>query len=100
MRSEHEVIVKMVERVRNRLKEADQSRFRLDIEVHGEVQTGKPKMCYKLSKDTYGSAVEGNDIDEVLTEHLRRCGWVERNKPLELTFNSDEEDEEDREHII
>jgi len=90
MTTEHEVIVKMVERIRQRLMDADQSYFRLDIEVMGDVH-GKPSMCYKLGKSSYNSdTVEGNDIDAVLNEHLRRQGWKETNKPLELTFDEPE----------
>jgi len=89
MTTEHEVIVKMVERVMNKLRDADHDRFHLVIDVSGEVH-GKPLLTYKLSKSHYGNDVEGNDIDAVLDEHLRRHGWTEANKPLELTFDEPE----------
>ena len=94
MTTEHEVIVNMVDRIRTKLQDADQSYFRLDIEVQGDTH-GKPTMSYKLGKSYGGDSVEGNDIDEVLREYLRRQGWKDTNKPLELTFASDA----GREHV-
>ena len=93
--SEHGAVVRMVDRLRRKLAQADESTFTLDIKIHGNAQSGKPTMSYRLQDDKYGSDsvdVKGNSVDEVLSEYLRRKGWVEKNAPLELTFESNGDD--------
>lgn len=85
--SEHGAIVRMVDRVRRKLAIADQSYMSLRIEVSGQVDK-KPTMSYNLQISSYGETVTGNDLNEVLAESLRRVGWKEKNKPLELTFEN------------
>lgn len=85
--SEHGAIVRMVDRVRRKLAQADISWMSLEINVEGDVNK-RPTMTYIVDLDRYSSdfRVKGNNLDEVVREALRRKGWTEHNKPLELTF--------------
>ena len=81
----HFVVCEAVKAVRQRLANADQSYFKLEIDAAGRVQEGDVKITYSLSDSIYGSnKVDGSSIEAVTTEFLRRKGWSERHAPLEL----------------
>jgi hypothetical protein len=82
----HEAFVAAAHEVRNRLGAADISGFHLRVEVEGRTLSDADSalITYKIAKSTYSNGVEGNDLEVVLVEYLRRNGWDQRNAPLAL----------------
>ena len=75
--------------VREQLRRADLScNFSLEIKIEGPIQTGDAKLTYKLDHTkNYDSSVMGNTLADVTWELLRRCGWNENHRGLQLTWN-------------
>ena len=65
--------------VRARLARANIRRIELEISIDGRVD-GDVLLNYSLGE--YGAAVKGRNLDELVTEYLRRKGWDERHQPL------------------
>ena len=65
--------------IRSRLGKANQRRIELTIELEGRVD-GDLMLTYKIGE--YGHQVSGRNLDELVTEYLRRKGWDERHQPL------------------
>lgn len=86
--SEHGAVVRMVDRVKRKLAQAEQGEFFIEVYITGNAQSGRPEMSFTVGKNSYSEKVKGNNLDETLREYLRRVGWTEHNKPLELTFES------------
>jgi len=83
--SEHGALMRMADRIRKKFAAADLGYMSLEIKIKGKPD-GKPTMSYEVSHEQYGAPVKGNDLDETVRECLRRQGWTEVNKPLEITF--------------
>jgi hypothetical protein len=80
-------IKREVKNIRQRLADADiGSEFNLTIQASGRVQDGDVKITYKLAKDTYSTAVEGNSLTPTTDEYMRRMGWNSANAPKEISF--------------
>jgi hypothetical protein len=77
----HSTIVALAERVRAELQQCETLR-RMDftIEVEGRIHYGDMELKYWIGK--YAKELKGNNIDELLTEWLRRHGWELAHQPL------------------
>ena len=61
--------------------------FNFRVEASGRVTDGEVKLAFRLGPDGYSSgAVEGNSIEPVVSEYLRRHGWKKVNAPLAISF--------------
>jgi hypothetical protein len=80
-----------VKALRAAFEETEISRFKLEIEVSGEVMSGDLKVEYALREGSWGEPVKGGDLQAVFDELLRRKGWTERNAPLCLPRVDDDD---------
>jgi len=68
--------------IRERVKLTENvNHIHFEIEVKGRPDSDL-KIAYKLGE--WSGQVEGNAVEPVLNEFLRRCGWDQSNKPLSL----------------
>lgn len=84
----HTVYTNAIEEIRQRLGEADISYFHFEIRAKGRTQTDRceVEIIYCLSGEWGDSSVEGDTLENVITEFLRRKGWKDAHKPLRLTY--------------
>ena len=83
----HASFVACTNYVRERLAEANIGSFNLQIKASGRTMTDRSevKIEYRLGDSEWGyNSVEGNSLEAVCTEMLRRHGWNESHKPLAL----------------
>jgi len=74
--------------VRDQLADMDSLySFNLRLEADGHVHQGDINITIKLSSGTYSTGVEGNRLEPVVTEYMRRNGWDDANAPLCLSYN-------------
>lgn len=74
--------------VRNQLADVDSLRsFNLRFEAEGHVHHGDINITIKLSSGAYSYGVEGNRLEPVVVEYMRRNGWEEANAPLCLSYS-------------
>lgn len=67
------------------------------VKASGRAQSGDIKITYSICGNEYQSdVVEGNDLDALCEEFLRRHGWTQRNAPLMLTVNEQRRADSDR----
>lgn len=94
----HASFVAATNYVRSRLAEANIGGFHFEITSSGRTMTDKSevKIVYQLNdRDySYGSTVEGNSLEAVVDEVLRRNGWQKAHAPLALPGAEEEEDED------
>lgn len=89
MRQFEEAIKNLAYELRDSLQQVDEiSRLDFNIDISGRVHDGELKIEFSLGS-TYntGGKVDGGSIEAVVKEYLRRFGWDQRNKPLELSFS-------------
>ena len=78
----HGAVKREAAKVRAMLRDADiGGTFYLHVEVSGRIQDGDVSLAYKLSDNSYGPKVEGNELNAVLQEFLRRNGWEKVHAP-------------------
>ena len=82
-----DVIKQVAAQIRERLRDANLSNMRIDIEISGPVQSGAIKIEYKIG-ESYGhdDSVKGHRLSVCLEEFLRRKGWTAKNAALEITY--------------
>lgn len=76
-----------VSHIRETLGQADIGGFHFTIKASGRTMTDRSEVqiVYKLGDSEWGAnMVEGDTLDNVLAEMLRRHGWNEQHKPLSL----------------
>ena len=74
--------------VRDRLSNVDSLHtFSLRLEADGHIHQGDINITIKLSSGVYSTGVEGNRLEPVVTEYMRRNGWDNANAPLCLSYN-------------
>jgi len=74
--------------VRNQLSNVDGLyTFNLRLEADGHVHQGDINITIKLGSGTYSIGVEGNRLEPVVTEYMRRNGWDKANAPLCLSYD-------------
>ena len=61
--------------------------FNLRLEADGHVHHGDINITIKLSSGVYSTGVEGNRLEPVVTEYMRRNGWDVANAPLCLSYD-------------
>jgi hypothetical protein len=77
----HSTIVALAERVRAELQQCETlHRMDFTIEVEGRVHEGDMELKYWIGE--YSKELKGNNIDELLTEWLRRHGWELDHQPV------------------
>jgi len=60
--------------------------FCFTITASGQVLDGTLELKFKLGSNTWGSEpVQGNSLDAVVNEFIRRKGWEAMHAPLQLT---------------
>lgn len=86
-----------VDHVRTSMGKADVGAFNFTIKASGRTLTDRSevKIVYRLGQNDWSSAdaVEGDTLDNVLAEMLRRHGWNEAHAPLSLPAPVDAEEE-------
>lgn len=76
-----------VSHIREMLGNADVGGFHFTIKASGRTMTDRSEVqiVYKLGDSEWGAnSVEGDTLENVLSEMLRRHGWNEAHKPLTL----------------
>jgi len=74
--------------VRDRLSAVDSLySFNLRLEADGHIHQGDINITIKLSSGLYSTGVEGNRLEPVVTEYMRRNGWDATNAPLCLSYD-------------
>lgn len=88
-------IKREIKRVRKELQKVDDlSYFRVTIQASGRVHDGDVKLTYSLSSAEYGSAeVEGDELQSVLDEMLRRHGWTAIHAPKAIGYTAVPDDD-------
>jgi hypothetical protein len=82
MKSIERDFAETVAQVKHALSVADESHFVLRLEASGRTHDGTVEI--KISLGKYGSEVEGDSVEAVVDEYLRRNGWNKRHAPLAL----------------
>lgn len=77
-----------IKRIRTELLKAeDLSSFSFTITASGRLHDGEVKLKFALAESTYGEGrVEGDSIQPVLDELLRRHGWEKIHSPKALAY--------------
>ncbi len=77
-----------IKRIRQELQKCDDlSSFNLTITASGRLHDGTVKLKFSLAPDDYGyGGVEGDSINPVLEELLRRHGWEKVHSPKALAY--------------
>lgn len=90
-----QVVEHKVKAVRERMRNHDASEMYIEVRVTGRVQTGDLKITYCFGE--YSGRVEGNELDKVIEEYMRRKGWDEVNAPIAISYqpNSETDYEDD-----
>lgn len=85
-------------RIQKRLAQCGEiSAFEIKIDAAGRVSGGDVKIQFQLKDGNYGGiSVDGNNLDEICSEFLRRHGWTKQNAPLMLTANEQQRSDSDR----
>lgn len=68
------------------------SSFTFQASVSGRVQDGEVEVKYKLEGPSYGDHVEGNELNAVVEEFLRRKGWTKQHAPKLISKLSNDSD--------
>lgn len=61
------------------------NQFELKVEVGGRTHGGDISLKYSLAGSRYGDTVEGNELNAVVEEFMRRKGWTKQHAPKLIT---------------
>ena len=81
------VLARTAEVIRKRLSEANVARTDIRIEISGRTDSGELKLEFRIGE--YDEAVKGSNLDQCVTEYLRRKGWTAANDYKALPAPSD-----------
>ena len=87
MSNEYETAtVAMVAALRDLLKQDDQAPnfFQFTVTAEGRVRDGEVKIMFGVGGNSYTTVVEGDNVQAVIVEYLRRIGWQKSHNYLAL----------------
>ncbi len=89
-----QAVLDEVARLRYQFASLDLSNLHFAVRADGRVDGENIKIKFTVGDNSYGSdTVNGNSVDEVLREFLRRKGWTERHDGLSLPYVNQAQDE-------
>ena len=88
-RAFEQVIKSLAQEMRRVFNMGDMGYIRFEASAVGRTH-GDLKISFKLSTESFGGDVEGDCIQPVMDELLRRNGWEKRHQPKCLTYSGEE----------
>lgn len=76
-----------VKRIRRQLAlDETMSSFMIRIDASGRVDSGEVDISFGVGDSSYGATVNGDGLDTVVEELMRRRGWTARHAPKALFY--------------